>query len=39
MLARQIRMTSQEVSADVRLCLTVTSLYTIVGLGLVFAFM
>ena len=37
--ARQIRMTSREVSADVRLCLTVTCLYTIVGLGLVVAFM
>jgi hypothetical protein len=37
--ARQIRMTSQEVSADVRLCLTVTCLYTMVGLGLVVAFM
>ena len=29
----------QEVSTDVRLCLTVTSLYIIVGLGLVLAFM
>jgi hypothetical protein len=37
--AQQIRISSQEVSADVRLCLTVTSLYTIVGLGLVVAFM
>jgi hypothetical protein len=39
MLVRQIRMISQDVSADVRLCLTVASLYTIVGLGLVVAFM
>jgi hypothetical protein len=38
-LARQIRTTSQEFSADVRLCLTVTSLYTVVGLGLIVAFM
>ena len=37
--ARQIRMISQEVSADVRLCLTVTCLYTMVGVGLVVAFM
>jgi hypothetical protein len=39
MLARQIRKTSEEVSADVRLCLAVASLYTIVGLSVVVAFM
>jgi hypothetical protein len=37
--ARQIKITSDDVKADVCLCLTVTSRYTLVGLGMVVAFM
>jgi hypothetical protein len=39
MPARPIKLLSEGVMADVRLGVTVTGLYTLVGMGLVIAFM
>jgi hypothetical protein len=39
MLARQIKSSPEHGSVDIGLCLTITSLYALVGLSMVVAFM